>query len=123
MELNVEQRKLVQSKPNGNTLIKGVAGSGKTTVAVNRIPYLLNHHCFAGDDKILMVTFNKTLIKYIKYIYDKVEEENKLDYASIFGSDKNKLVLYTIDGLIYKYYRKYIEKNNLKLKLINNSTK
>lgn len=69
-----------------------------------------------------MVTFNKTLIKYIKYIYDKVEEENKLDYASIFGSDKNKLVLYTIDGLIYKYYRKYIEKNNLKLKLINNST-
>lgn len=44
MELNVEQRKLVQSKPNGNTLIKGVAGSGKTTVAVNRIPYLLNHH-------------------------------------------------------------------------------
>lgn len=31
MQLNVEQRKLVQSKPAGHSLIKGVAGSGKTT--------------------------------------------------------------------------------------------
>lgn len=122
MELNVEQRRLVQSKPNGNMLIRGAAGSGKTTVAVNRIPYLLNHYCFAKDDKLLMVTFNKTLIKYIKYVYDKVEEENRLDYESLFGSNKNKLELKTIDGLIYKYYKKYKEKNNLKLEIMNDPT-
>lgn len=121
MELNIEQRKLVQSKPNGNMLIKGVAGSGKTTVAVNKIPYILNNYCFANDDKLLMVTFNKTLIKYIKHIYNKVEEENNLDYISLFEGNKNKLFLCTIDGLIFRYYKKYIDENNLKIKLINNS--
>lgn len=29
MQLNVEQRRIIESKPNGHTLIKGVAGSGK----------------------------------------------------------------------------------------------
>ncbi|MBU3161428.1 hypothetical protein KPL37_17110 [Clostridium frigoris] len=75
MQLNVEQRKLVQSKPAGHSLIRGVAGLGKTTVAVNRIPFLLENYCFDKDDKILMVTYNKSLISYIKYIYDKVQKD------------------------------------------------
>nr|WP_253199375.1 UvrD-helicase domain-containing protein [Clostridium tagluense] len=66
MQLNVEQRKLVQSKPVGHSLIRGVAGSGKTTVAVNRIPFLLENYCLDKDDKVLMVTYNKSLISYIK---------------------------------------------------------
>ncbi len=52
MQLNVEQRRIIESKPNGHTLIKGVAGSGKTTVAVNKIPLLLRHYCAAEDDKV-----------------------------------------------------------------------
>lgn len=66
MELNVEQRKIVESKPNGHSLVKGVAGSGKTTVAVYKIPILLNYYCPNDDDNILMVTYNKSL--YIKII-------------------------------------------------------
>ena len=45
MQLNVEQKRIIESKANGHTLIKGVAGSGKTTVAVNKIPLLLRHYC------------------------------------------------------------------------------
>ena len=51
-----------------------VAGSGKTTVAVSRIRFLLSKHCFASDDRILLVTFNKTLVNYIKNLYKKVED-------------------------------------------------
>ena len=29
MQLNVEQKRIIESKANGHTLIKGVAGSGK----------------------------------------------------------------------------------------------
>jgi hypothetical protein len=43
MQLNIEQKKLIQTKPAGHIIIRGV--SRKTTVAVNRIPFLLNHYC------------------------------------------------------------------------------
>ena len=36
MQLNLEQKKLIQMEPAGHCLIKGVAGSGKTTVAVHK---------------------------------------------------------------------------------------
>ena len=74
MKLNMEQRRIVELEPNGHMLVKGVAGSGKTTVAVRRIPFLLNHYCHEADDKVLLVTFNKTLVNYIKYQFNKVED-------------------------------------------------
>jgi SOS-response transcriptional repressors (RecA-mediated autopeptidases) len=117
----MEQRRLIQAKPNGHSIIKGVAGSGKTTVAVNRIPFLLNHYCFAKDDRILMVTYNKTLVNYIKYLYEKVEEENKADYQSIFGGDESKIDIYTIDSIIYKYFEEYKKANRFKMGVLDNS--
>lgn len=62
MQLNVEQKRIIQSKLMGHSLLKGVAGSGKTTVAVNRIPFLLNNYCYNTDDRVLMITYNKSLI-------------------------------------------------------------
>lgn len=85
MKLNMEQRRIVELEPNGHMLIKGVAGSGKTTVSVRRIPFLLSHYCHEKDDKVLLVTFNKTLLNYIKYQYNKVEDENQYQ-ADLFGN-------------------------------------
>ena len=55
MKLNMEQRKIIESKPNGHMLVKGVAGSGKTTVAVHKIPFLLKHYCPADEDRVIGV--------------------------------------------------------------------
>lgn len=118
MQLNVEQQKLIQGKPSGHFLIKGVAGSGKTTVAVSRIPFLLNHYCFAEDDAILMVTFNKTLVNYIQFIYNKIEDETKMDYSSIFVVDQNKVNIVTIDSIIYKYFQLYKKTHKVSLNLL-----
>ena len=65
MRLNMEQRRIVELEPNGHMLIKGVAGSGKTTVTVLRAPFLLSRYCHEKDDGVLLVTYNKTLINYI----------------------------------------------------------
>ena len=56
MRLNVEQRRIIENKPNGHVLVKGVAGSGKTTVAVHKIPLLLKDYCYEKDDKVLIIT-------------------------------------------------------------------
>jgi DNA helicase-2/ATP-dependent DNA helicase PcrA len=99
MQLNMEQRKIINSKPSGHSLIKGVAGSGKTTVSVYRIPFLLNHYCFLPDDAILMVTFNKTLSNYIRYLYEKIDEEEKIDLFNLISEDEGKVQIATVDSL------------------------
>ena len=106
MQLNMEQKKLIQSMVMGQSMVKGVAGSGKTTVAVHRVSFLLHNYCFTPQDKILMVTFNKSLTYYIEYIYGQIDEEEQ--YHLFDAGDKNKQVKITnIDKLLYHFCRMY----------------
>lgn len=102
MELNIDQLRIVNQKPNGHCLVKGVAGSGKTTVAVNRIPHLINHYLENGE-KVLILTYNKTLINYTKHLMDFVDLQENL----FFQVDPSKLIdICTIDSIIAKYTQK-----------------
>lgn len=125
MHLNVEQRKLVQARPGGHSLIKGVAGSGKTTVAVSRIRFLLSNYCFASDDRILLVTFNKTLVNYIKYLYKKVEDEIGFDYLNLFSGDgaklDDKVDILTTDSMLYKYFLYHKKSSGCKYEVLSDN--
>ena len=114
MHLNKEQEKISYTKPSGPMLVKGIAGSGKTTVGVNRIPFLLNNYCFEPDDMVLLMTYNKTLVNYMDYLYGKIEKEYKKNYPTLFELPRDRVKITTIDGLIYPYYLKYCRKNNKK---------
>ncbi len=120
MELNVDQKRIVEVKPSGHMLVKGVAGSGKTTVAINKIPHLLNHYCLDADDKILVVTYAKTLINYIGYIYEEMDNDNTL--FSFIDSD-DKVEIKTIDSIIYRLFKQHEKKLNKKYKTIMNKDK
>lgn len=116
MRLNVEQRRIIENKPNGHVLVKGVSGSGKTTVAVHKIPFLLKDYTYEKDDKILVITYNKSLINYIKYIYEEIErnKENEQLTLGIYESgDKDKLYIETIDNMMFKYFTSYIKEEKL----------
>lgn len=119
MKLNLEQRRIVELEPNGHLLIKGVAGSGKTTVSVKRIPFLLNHYCHNKDDKILLVTFNKTLLNYIKYQYNKFKEDNY--QTDIFASSTKDVNITTIDSLMYRYFIQSQQNNNTNYRIADKS--
>lgn len=121
MKLNIEQRRIIELEPNGHLLIKGVAGSGKTTVSIKRVPFLLNHYCHQDDDKILLVTFNKTLLNYIKHQYNKVENEEQYQ-ANFFASSIKDVNIVTIDSIMYKYFIRHQKNNKTKLKLANKPT-
>ena len=103
MQLNSDQKRIVESPPGGHSLIKGVAGSGKTTIGIARLNFLRNHYCM-GEDKILFATYNKTLINYSIKLF----EIHKLDEISLLSlaSDEN-VELKTVDSLIFKYFKKY----------------
>ena len=110
MELNAEQKRIVETKPGGHMLVKGVAGSGKTTVAVNKIPHLLNHFCYA-QDRVLLVTFTRILIHYIDDIYQEIEAEQVL--FPLPDKDKN-VKIKTIDQIIFAFYRQQEKKEGRK---------
>lgn len=117
MQLNMEQKKLIQNMVMGQSMLKGVAGSGKTTVAVHRISFLLHNFCFSPQDKILMVTFNKSLTYYIEYIYSQIDEEEQ--YSLFDEKDKSKQVEITnIDKLLYQFFLSYCREKKKKLTFV-----
>jgi DNA helicase II / ATP-dependent DNA helicase PcrA len=115
MKLNVEQRKIVELEPAGHSLIKGVAGSGKTTVSVRRIAFLQNHYCPEDDDNILLVTFNKTLLKYIKYQYENQNEEEGL--MDNFFDSNSDVVIENIDKMMFSYFHRYQKRHDVSYKI------
>lgn len=120
MRLNDEQRRIIENKPKGHVLVKGVAGSGKTTVAVHKIPFLLKDHCYEKNDKVLVITYNKSLINYVKYIYEEIEKNKKEEQLSLGiyeSGDKDKLYIETIDNIMFKYF--ILNTKNEKLKIAN----
>lgn len=117
MQLNMEQKKLIHSMVMGQSLIKGVAGSGKTTVAVHRISFLLNNYCYGPQDRILMVTFNKSLINYIEYIYSQVDEDGQ--YSLFGGGNTRKQVeIVNIDKLLFSYFLARCKENKRRLSFV-----
>ncbi|MBP2028768.1 SOS regulatory protein LexA [Acetoanaerobium pronyense] len=116
MKLNMEQKRIIELEPSGHMLVKGVAGSGKTTVSVKRIPHLLRHYCSEPGDNVLLVTFNKTLLNYIKYQYNKVEDEGQMEFESLMNKDK-EIEISTIDSLMFKYFIQYKKRNKANYKI------
>lgn len=58
------QMEVLALPPQGHTVVLGTAGSGKTTLAVHRALFLAHpktDHC----GRTLLVTFNRTLVKYL----------------------------------------------------------
>ena len=60
-----EQNKIIRESINNNTICQGVAGSGKTTVALHRIAYLAyNFRDSIKSDQYMVIGPNKFFINY-----------------------------------------------------------
>lgn len=61
-ELKGKQLEVLALQQAGHIVVLGTAGSGKTTLAIYRAAHLAKLY---GPDRVLLITFNKTLVKYI----------------------------------------------------------
>jgi len=113
MHINREQEKIAYTKPNGHMLIKGIAGSGKTTIGIYRIAFLLNNYCHDREDEILFLTFNKTLVNYVNHVYNKIDITKQYSLFSFGDSSKEKVKITTVDSLMYRKFKDYCKKNGL----------
>lgn len=96
-----DQSKYIQSSPNTKIKIKGVAGSGKTTVMAERAAHAHKRH----QSTVLILTFNLSIKNYIK---DKVKNSFRMNDIE-FKNDK-------VEISNYHYFFKS-QMNNLGLQL------
>lgn len=69
LDLSPDQEKIVGTQANGVLLVKGVAGSGKTTVGVYRALHLARNRRLFSDKPVLFLTYNETLANVVNKIF------------------------------------------------------
>ena len=90
--LKGEQKKVLFLPPTNPIQIKGVAGSGKTTVALYRAKHLLEtQNTLFQEARIVIFTFNKTLAAYIRALSPYVNGG--------YQKDSEEIIPRTPDGL------------------------
>ena len=69
-----EQNNVIRKKISDNLIIQGVAGSGKTTVALHRIAYLVyNYLNSIKQNQYLVIGPNPVFLKYIKAVLPELD--------------------------------------------------
>lgn len=101
-----EQNKIIREKIGKNLIVQGVAGSGKTTVALHRIAYLVynNRDLFKPSD-YMVIGPNKFFVSYISGILPDL--------------DVNGVTEYTLEELFNNYLNEQYHINNSLDKLKN----
>lgn len=75
-----EQNAIIRNESDRILVIQGSAGSGKTSVALHRVAYLLYHHrTQLMANQILILSPNPVFSEYISHILPELGEENILE--------------------------------------------
>ena len=77
-----EQNDVIRRKISENIIVDGVAGSGKTTVALHRIAYLVyNYSKTINEDRYLVIGPNPVFLKYIKTVLPNLDVSGVSQYT------------------------------------------
>lgn len=69
-----EQNRIIRRSPRTNLIVQGVAGSGKTTVAMHRISYILyNYENEFRPEDFYIIGSNKILLNYITSVLPELD--------------------------------------------------
>ncbi len=105
--LTGEQKRVLFLQVTDPIQIKGVAGSGKTTVALYRAKHLLDTQSnLFQEARVAIFTFNKTLVKYINAIKPFISggyKENSEDVRPIQPIGINGVKVINFDKWAYHF--------------------
>ena len=105
-----EQNTVIRDLDNNNLIVNGIAGSGKTTVALHRIAFLLYRIKDLKSNNILIFSPNNIFTDYIKEVLPSLGEKNTLqttfdEYMSYQIDDYKEVETYT--DFLKRYYTNY----------------
>lgn len=74
-----EQNKVIRNTEDKNLIVEGIAGSGKTSVALHRIAFLLYRIPNLTSINVVVFTPNKVFSEYISNVLPELGEDNTYD--------------------------------------------
>ena len=74
-----EQNKVIRNTEDKNLIVEGIAGSGKTSVALHRIAFLLYRIPNLTSRNVVVFTPNKVFSEYISNVLPELGEDNTYD--------------------------------------------
>lgn len=75
MTIQEEQDTIIRDRREGMVVVNGVAGSGKTTIALHRTAYLLYNYRKQLEDKVLILGPNNMFMDFIAQVLPSLGEE------------------------------------------------
>jgi len=108
-----EQNAIIRNIDDKNLIVQGIAGSGKTSVALHRIAFLLYKIENLNSNNVLIFSPNKIFSEYISNVLPELGEENTMqttfhDFLTTYANEYKSVESFT--SFIERYY-KYTEKN------------
>lgn len=102
-----EQNQVIRNLEDHNLIVQGIAGSGKTTVALHRIAFLLYRLEKLSSNNILIFSPNPIFTEYISDVLPSLGEDNTLqttfhDYLSYMISEYKEVESFT--EFVARYY-------------------
>ncbi|MGG5460719.1 HelD family protein [Clostridium sp. B9] len=105
MTIQQEQDEIIRKDRTANIVVNGVAGSGKTTIALHRVAYLLYNYRKELEDKVLILGPNGIFMEYISQVLPSLGEVGvKQETFASFALKEMKEDLYVMS------FDKYLEK-------------
>ena len=122
-----EQNEIIRNISNKNLIVQGIAGSGKTSVALHRIAFLLYKIKNLKSSDVLIFSPNKIFSEYISNVLPELGEENTSETTfSEFASHyiKEFKNVESFSDFIEKYYtNKRDDEDLIRFKLSNKMIK
>ena len=108
-----EQNAIIRNIEDKNLIVQGIAGSGKTSVALHRIAFLLYKIENLTSNNVLIFSPNQIFSEYISNVLPELGEENTMqttfhDFLTTYTNEFKSVESFTT--FIERYY-KYNEKN------------
>ncbi|HAT4352943.1 TPA: AAA family ATPase [Clostridium perfringens] len=105
MTIQKEQDEIIRKERTSNIVVNGVAGSGKTTIALHRVAYLLYNYRKELEDKVLILGPNGIFMEYISQVLPSLGEVGvKQETFASFALKEMDSELYIMS------FDKYLEK-------------
>ncbi len=110
-----EQNAIIRNVKDKNLIVQGIAGSGKTSVALHRIAFLLYKIKNLTSDKVLIFAPNQIFSEYISNVLPELGEENTKettfsDFLETYITEYKHIESFTsFIERYYKYEESYID--------------
>ena len=111
-----EQNKVIRNTEDKNLIVEGIAGSGKTSVALHRIAFLLYRIPNLNSNNVVVFTPNKVFSEYISNVLPELGEDNtySMTFYDLLCQNINEYKnIENFTDFISRYYKKNISNFDL----------